>query len=553
LIIGCLRKLYSAVSRPREHAFELAMLLFIAYIGGTAFGTAGGRLFLGTEQALTSRYTTPALMAWAAFIILYHRLLLDGLKSNGKKFLIPLYVLSALMAVREMAVFHPDNKMYFERDVSALAIELGIKDTQQISFVFYNAEQGIELAAKAEAAKLSVFGAEPLVGLRQKMGAVMPSLPILACQGSINVAERLPDDPQYLRIEGWLAGPLVAHEKAALYFMNGNKKMVGVALGSLSEGKTALPENIDKNIKPVGFKGYVLTSENARVLTLRSKDAACNLQLQMPPVVFQPQPMRLEPGRASVDSSHILPGNEWSASDFERTNVPGMTVLGSFIHGDTDMGSISLRVKHGDRIFYRSGPTQGTQTLQVQNSNLPVVVMPVAQEWSLIDFSNDFFPQGEFVITLSDKGSGWGEWSAIALNVPVSQLELTSMAPSAAQSSLSVQNVLPNKEWMGSDFEHSTFDGMQVFGSLVHGDADVGSISLHVNRGDTLFYRSGPTGGHQVLEIVGTAPVRHVLPISLQWSKLRFSDQDIPVEGAIVKFSDQGNAWGEWSAIALRK
>lgn len=553
LIIACLRRLYVAVARPREHTFELAMLLFIAYIGGTAFGTAGGRLFLGTEQALTSRYTTPALMAWAAFIILYYRPLLDGLRGKEKRLLIPLYILSALIVVREMAVFRPDTRMYFERDVSALAMELGIKDTQQIGFVFYNAEQGIQLATQAKAMKLSVFGAEPLLGLREKVGGSMPAIAPLACQGAINIAERLPEDPRYLRIQGWLAGPMVAHEGGALYFLDGDKRVAGAALSGLPGVPLAALGDVPEGVKPVGFKGYVLASQNGQTLSVRNKDAECSLQLQVPPVVFHPQPMRPEPGHATIDSSQVLPGNAWTASDFERTSIPGMVILGSFIRGDVDTGTISLRVKHGDRIFYRSGPTQGAQTLQVLESKLPVVMLPVAHEWSLIDLSDDFFPQGEFVITLSDKGSNWGEWSAIAINAPASQLELTTMEPSLAKTSIRAQDVLSDNAWTGSDFEKTTLSGMQIFGSVIHGDADIGSISLRVKRGDTLFYRSGPTGGHQVVEIAGVVPVQQVLPVSLQWSRLRFSGEHIPEDGVMVKFSDQGSAWGEWSAIALRK
>jgi hypothetical protein len=44
--------------------------LFILYIGGTALATAGGRLIFGIEQALTSRYMTPSLMAWAALFVI---------------------------------------------------------------------------------------------------------------------------------------------------------------------------------------------------------------------------------------------------------------------------------------------------------------------------------------------------------------------------------------------------------------------------------------------------------------------------------------------------
>ena len=58
-----------SIRAPRQSSLRLAMLCFILYIGGTAVATAGGRLIFGIEQGLTSRYMTPALMVWAAFLI----------------------------------------------------------------------------------------------------------------------------------------------------------------------------------------------------------------------------------------------------------------------------------------------------------------------------------------------------------------------------------------------------------------------------------------------------------------------------------------------------
>ena len=55
-----------SIKKPRQSTLQLAMLIFILYVVGSALGTAGGRLIFGVEQALSSRYMTPALMAWAS-------------------------------------------------------------------------------------------------------------------------------------------------------------------------------------------------------------------------------------------------------------------------------------------------------------------------------------------------------------------------------------------------------------------------------------------------------------------------------------------------------
>ena len=40
--------------------------------------------------------------------------------------------------------------------------------------------------------------------------------------------------------------------------------------------------------------------------------------------------------------------------------------------------------------------------------------LPVALDWTVLEFSNTAFPN-EFMAAFSELGTGWGEWSAIAL------------------------------------------------------------------------------------------------------------------------------------------
>lgn len=72
-ILACLSIFLGAIRWPRKFSFELVILGFISYIGATAFITAGGRLSLGLVQALSSRYTTPAILFWICFLIVFIR------------------------------------------------------------------------------------------------------------------------------------------------------------------------------------------------------------------------------------------------------------------------------------------------------------------------------------------------------------------------------------------------------------------------------------------------------------------------------------------------
>lgn len=90
-----------------------------------------------------------------------------------------------------------------------------------------------------------------------------------------------------------------------------------------------------------------------------------------------------------------------------------MVVFGSFIQADGDKGEISLQLKRGDRILYRSGPTFGKQYLSLNFSNTEIA-LPVSLEWRVLDFSSKALPDS-FIATFRDNGENRGEWSAIAV------------------------------------------------------------------------------------------------------------------------------------------
>jgi hypothetical protein len=110
----------------------------------------------------------------------------------------------------------------------------------------------------------------------------------------------------------------------------------------------------------------------------------------------------------------VVNGAEWTGSDSWHSKIDGLAVVGSWRQSDEDTGSIVLRIKRGDKLLYRSGPTGGRQTLQINDDSSTRSILPIATEWIALDFSGDKYPD-IFKIKVADDGDGWGEWSAIAL------------------------------------------------------------------------------------------------------------------------------------------
>jgi hypothetical protein len=109
-----------------------------------------------------------------------------------------------------------------------------------------------------------------------------------------------------------------------------------------------------------------------------------------------------------------------------------------------------------------------------------------------------------------------------------------------------------NSNWVGTDYQQTKVKGYSVLGSYVSSDSDVGVVELVMNKGEGIYYRSGPTGGRQSLTVVLNSGVetKYILPVLPDWTLLVFDRQSVPQKFEI-KISDSGGSWGEWSAIAL--
>jgi len=110
-----------------------------------------------------------------------------------------------------------------------------------------------------------------------------------------------------------------------------------------------------------------------------------------------------------VVASTSVVANGWKGSDF--------AIIGSYRHGDADTGRLRLRLHRNDRVLFRSGPTIEHQLLHIDGTpaNAFSTALPVALYWITLDFTNPQLPP-EFTVTFEDAGTGYGEWSAVALS-----------------------------------------------------------------------------------------------------------------------------------------
>ena len=416
LILSAVIFLILVIKRRQEKSLQLALLFFLLYIGGTALGTAGGRLILGLEQALSGRYTTPALMAWGSILILYSPWIVCQSKMGSKKFSLLLILLCCLPIPSQLSALSIDPGAGFERTVAGLALELGIKDRDQVGKVFPSLESSMLVAKNASEQKFSIFGRAPLLNLHKEIGGSIEAPNIPLCVGNLDEIIPLYEDSRYIKVRGWLFHNRQRPTSQLIRFVNSSHEIVGFALDGQKRMDVSLANG--KEAQHSGYLGYLLRSQLGSTVTLIKADNSCQLQTIAPNISTSVYPFVMSEKKPAafrevVSDNSISEGNQWLGSDFDKSNFEGMRVYGSFINSDADTGSVSLRINRTDRLFYRSGPAGGHQVLEIPG--IPPIVMPTVSEWRMLDFSGQDLPKGKFEIKFSDNGSGWGEWSAISV------------------------------------------------------------------------------------------------------------------------------------------
>ncbi|MFM8316388.1 MAG: hypothetical protein ACKOA8_19080 [Deltaproteobacteria bacterium] len=258
LVVLTVKSFLSLIHRKTRPSDSM-LLFYLVYIIGTALGTAGGRLIFGVEQAISERYTTPALMAWVTLVILFEESFKNLFEHKNKKLSRSLIgLLMLLMLIKQLGVFSKTNSELNRRKLAALALELQINDQEIIKTIYPNASRAIRIAKLASDQKISIFGYFPFKGLRDSLGKVS-SLPVSShnCQIEAISSRSIADDKLFNRIEGNMDRNSSKAISPLLYLLDENHHIVGFAMADISTGK---------------FNGYFRSSALDRGLGLIVKD-----------------------------------------------------------------------------------------------------------------------------------------------------------------------------------------------------------------------------------------------------------------------------------------
>lgn len=271
---------YRQLNNQYRSPYVVALIFFIFYIAGTAAGTAGGRLIFGLEQALSQRYTTPAIMAWAAWMIIIWSSYDSKQPIARKPLLYSYFIISMAMLILQIKALKPIKETIFNREIAALALAMNIKDGEYIKTITPHLDAALQTAANAKSQHLSVFNQPPYSSLNTGTSKDDVPAPGKICAGAISKTTPLAESPDYLRIEGWAFDQHTDSTPKVIRFINTSGTTVGYALSGLPA--TGITASFGDNAKSAGFVGYIRNSAIATQVTVIYPGHGCHADLLVP-------------------------------------------------------------------------------------------------------------------------------------------------------------------------------------------------------------------------------------------------------------------------------
>jgi hypothetical protein len=277
LLAGSARVAWLLLTRRPADSLRTALLMFVAFVVGTAVVTAAGRLEYGLSQALSERYATPALMAWLALAILYTPALLASRWGRSLSTLAwPAAALVLLiLSFQARALIRP-HEMLIERAVGALALSMNIRDPIYIGTVYPDPDRALALARRAADARLSVFADAPYVGLPGRIGQASVAPAGRTCVGTIDPVEPIDGVDRWVRVTGWIFDASAGATPQAVDLLDGEGRVVGVAM--VGKRSAEARANLGRAARDAGFRGYLLADRATSVLTVVAPDLGCRLE-----------------------------------------------------------------------------------------------------------------------------------------------------------------------------------------------------------------------------------------------------------------------------------
>ncbi len=268
----------------RPDPMMMSLLAFAGYLLATAIAVAGGRLIFGLEAALSSRYSTPALMLWCALLVLYaayfdqhgsRQMRRHATATSGL-----VVATSLLLLPSQLRALEFDRPAKFDSMIAALALEMGVHDAAAIGRVYPLPEVVMKTAREPSRRDLSIFGHPSIKDASLSLGQLVRENPKASCAGHLDVILEVDRDPRFLKVSGWIFDQVSRTAPHSASVVDREGEIIGHVITGASRPDVA--SAVDGKAKRSGFTGYVLTKHRDSIGFLDALGLACRVAVTIP-------------------------------------------------------------------------------------------------------------------------------------------------------------------------------------------------------------------------------------------------------------------------------
>jgi hypothetical protein len=309
-LFALLYKVAKAFPKRDQDLLQTALLFFVFYVLFSILALTAGRLYQGMSAALQPHHTTPAIMGWAALIVLYSADLTAIQIAWRKWLLAPALAIALLILNYQIKALYRYDDVLFERRVALLGLALGVDDQEIMRTLGDQYYVGMipPIADTAYNERLSIFGSYPLLNAREQLwnsssSLLQGSLP--ACEGFLDKVETI-SDARFVRVSGWLAYSTAPIEAVRLldaggrevgYAITGQARPitaeVATLIGERGLGGDDLVRTLGAEALHAGYRGYSFSNAAGTSVAAQGENrhgALCRMNVVFPDTLFSVKP-----------------------------------------------------------------------------------------------------------------------------------------------------------------------------------------------------------------------------------------------------------------------
>jgi hypothetical protein len=308
-LFAVLYKVAKAFQKRDQDLLQTALLFFVFYVLFSILALTAGRLYQGMSAALQPHHTTPAIMGWAALIVLYSADLTAIQIAWRKCLLAPALAIALLILNYQIKALYRYDDVLFERRVALLGLALGVDDQEIMRTLGDQYYVGMipPIADTAYNERLSIFGSYPFLNAREQLwnsssSLLQGSLP--ACEGFLDKVETI-SDARFVRVSGWLAYSTAPIEAVRLldaggrevgYAITGQARPITAEVATLI-GERGLGDNLVRTLGAealhAGYRGYSFSNAAGTSVAAQGENrhgALCRMNVVFPDTLFSVKP-----------------------------------------------------------------------------------------------------------------------------------------------------------------------------------------------------------------------------------------------------------------------